>query len=357
MSKILSLCIPTYNRASLLDILIQSIISQIEQSPQSSFLRKVIEICVSDNASSDHTQSVCESWAKRHSIDISYACNDSNIGADLNYLKSVSMATGQYAWIVGSDDALASGALDIVFSAILNCPDAVIFLTDFVACDSQLNPVKRKDWGDFPDDDPVYDFSSEAELHDYLNRAKSLGALFAYLSVVIFKKSEWDAIVYDQSYTGTAYAHAFMFLSILLSGRKHLQYIRKPVVLNRGDNDSFFQNKKQRLLLDLDGYLKLCDDLIADSQIKKKFLTVLRHWIPFRVIKRLVFHDLDNNYDKPFFSKLRQVGYPDYKVIFLIMANRFRVFFHWIDLFLHSMHPKILMKCWLMKKGCDREIS
>ena len=85
---LLSLCIPTYNRA---DYLKESLTSICEQSRFSS--TEDIEIVISDNNSSDHTESVCKHFVELYGERIKYFKNKTNI-EDLNFEHVLSKASG-----------------------------------------------------------------------------------------------------------------------------------------------------------------------------------------------------------------------------------------------------------------------
>ena len=97
----LSICIPTYNRAEFLPATLESIAAQWTDE---------IEIAVSDNASTDHTAAIVESYRERLGR-VRWFRAESNRGADANYLKAVEISTGEYCWILGSDDPIAPGAI------------------------------------------------------------------------------------------------------------------------------------------------------------------------------------------------------------------------------------------------------
>ena len=62
MNKILSICIPTFNRADSLNLLLESI-SKIDLDT-----RLRIEVCISDNHSRDHTKETVLKWKKVYQI-------------------------------------------------------------------------------------------------------------------------------------------------------------------------------------------------------------------------------------------------------------------------------------------------
>lgn len=100
---LLSICIPTYNRAPHLDWLLGNIWDEIQG------LGGQVEICVSDNASSDETPSVLSKWKKK--FPIAYGRNNANVGYDGNIIKVSKMARGDYIWFCGDDDAFLPGSI------------------------------------------------------------------------------------------------------------------------------------------------------------------------------------------------------------------------------------------------------
>ena len=104
----LSICIPTFNRAEYINELLKSIVCQDLQG---------VEVVVSDNASTDNTCDVLALYAKKYA-NIKYSLSETNLGADLNYFRAVEMASGEYCWIIGSDDCLDAGAIKFVLNVL-----------------------------------------------------------------------------------------------------------------------------------------------------------------------------------------------------------------------------------------------
>lgn len=105
MAKILSICIPTYNRKKKLKRLVDCICSQ------SSDLEGKIEICISDNASTDGTRQYIEELKESTSIEINVIFNDMNKGMDANIISALELAGSEYLWIMGDDDYISEGGL------------------------------------------------------------------------------------------------------------------------------------------------------------------------------------------------------------------------------------------------------
>jgi abequosyltransferase len=100
---LLSICIPTYNRYYVLEENILRCKAQIES------INFKIELLVSDNASTDLTESTCSKFKNLQYF--KYRRNESNIGPNLNFIKLVERASGKYVWILGDDDLICSNAL------------------------------------------------------------------------------------------------------------------------------------------------------------------------------------------------------------------------------------------------------
>ena len=86
MQPLVSICIPTYNRAEYLKQTIESIVCQPE------FQSGEVEIVVSDNASTDNTRGVCERYAQYDNF--FYSCNEKNV-RDMNFPIVLSKAHGK----------------------------------------------------------------------------------------------------------------------------------------------------------------------------------------------------------------------------------------------------------------------
>jgi len=94
---ILSICIPNYNRAEQLENCLNSILIAKNNCENFNF-----EVCVSDNASDEDTYTIVKKYTNKFKI--KYDTNHKNIGFAKNAIKAVSMAQGEYTWLIGNDD-------------------------------------------------------------------------------------------------------------------------------------------------------------------------------------------------------------------------------------------------------------
>lgn len=268
MAKTLSICIPTYNRAGVLVALLESIVADTPTE-----LRDHLEVCISDNASTDDTEARITAFASSSPVKVVYRRNPANLGADQNYLNAVALASGEYCWLMGSDDGMAPGLVAGVFARLDECRD--VMLMDRVVCNHQMQPHHRERWLPAQTEDRFFDFRSGNDGAAYLDMASGLGALFSFLSSIVVRRDSWNAVAFDRRYLGTAYSHAFVLIAVML--RSGIYYAPSLSVLNRSGNDSFLdQGAVNRVLLDYRGYLMLADDLLpAGHPLRPRFLAVL----------------------------------------------------------------------------------
>jgi abequosyltransferase len=106
MNETFSLCIPTYNRAELLDDTLEQLISVVEPHG--------VPICVSDNASSDNTELVVAGWRKKYPY-LFYRRNERNLDSG-NIPAVLKMARTRYAWLMGDRSRISGNAVETLLN-------------------------------------------------------------------------------------------------------------------------------------------------------------------------------------------------------------------------------------------------
>ncbi|HEU5396953.1 MAG TPA: glycosyltransferase family A protein [Verrucomicrobiae bacterium] len=114
MSELLSICIPTRNRAKFLREILASFERQVKEG---GFGADQVVFYFSDNASDDETPEVIREFEKRVPK-IFYSRNQVNLGADGNNVHVRTLAKGQYLWVIGDDEILCEGALATILRLI-----------------------------------------------------------------------------------------------------------------------------------------------------------------------------------------------------------------------------------------------
>lgn len=103
-NAILTIAIPTYNRAKYLETSLNILIEQINEIDQN------VELIISDNCSNDNTEEVVKKFLSK-GYDFRYIKNATNLGMDGNFVQCFKIAKGKYVWVLGDDDFLLPGSL------------------------------------------------------------------------------------------------------------------------------------------------------------------------------------------------------------------------------------------------------
>lgn len=96
---LLTIAIPTYNRANLLNNCLSTLAQEFGDNSE-------IEIIVSNNASTDNTLAVIEQQRIDNFSQIRYFENSENLGPDRNITRCFREAKGKYVWIFSDDDLI-----------------------------------------------------------------------------------------------------------------------------------------------------------------------------------------------------------------------------------------------------------
>lgn len=126
---LVSIITPAYNRASLLDETIQSVLSQ--DYPK-------MEYIVLDDGSTDETVSVIKKYEGR----LRWETHD-NIGETRTVNKGFSLAQGEIMGVVNSDDPLLPGAISTMVAHMLAEPNLLVAYPDWEMIDAEGTTVRR----------------------------------------------------------------------------------------------------------------------------------------------------------------------------------------------------------------------
>jgi len=102
---VLSIVIPTYERAAELQFTVQSIAEQLKDG-----LENKVELLISDNASGLETNTMIKALAE-HYPRLGYMINARDEGGFFNLFAAPWRAQGRYTWTFGSDDVLLDGGV------------------------------------------------------------------------------------------------------------------------------------------------------------------------------------------------------------------------------------------------------
>lgn len=228
---ILSICIPTYNRANYLKICLSVIMPQIE-------INDPIEIIVSDNFSTDDTLNIISEYTTHpRFILIKQSKNEGPIKNGIEIIKKY--ANGKYCWYIGDDDYIMPGAIQNLIKIIKENSDVDFFYVDIenyeldrlnIPLEKTLEHIKNKE------EINSIEYKQLSKFEELLHPQYSdlfLGEMMAS----IFKREVWlkEINIYKHihleylSTLETAYTHCVIFANQFI-GKKAI-YVSTPIIL------------------------------------------------------------------------------------------------------------------------------
>jgi glycosyltransferase involved in cell wall biosynthesis len=128
-----SLGLPVYNGERFIRETLDSILNQTFQD---------FELIISDNASTDSTESICQEYAANDPR-VRYYRNEQNLGAARNYKKVFELSTAEYFKWCASDDVLASTYLEKCVDILDRFPSVILCYPREIFVDESGQPIKE----------------------------------------------------------------------------------------------------------------------------------------------------------------------------------------------------------------------
>ena len=129
---LVSIGLPVYNGERFLKEALDSLLAQDYDN---------FEITISDNASTDSTQEICENYAAQDKR-IAYIRNKTNIGALKNFNQVLDLAKGEFFMWAAYDDLWEPSFMSTLYLALESCPDANLAFSMFDSVDMSGNHVR-----------------------------------------------------------------------------------------------------------------------------------------------------------------------------------------------------------------------
>ncbi len=130
---LLSICIPTYNRASyFLPECLNSIVSQLTDEE----ICRQVEIIISDNASNDNTEEVVKEYQKKFN-NIKYFKLESTITSALNWDNAIKNSRGKYINTIGDDDIYLRDSLKKFLPVLATTEARLLAVAHVLVVDNQ----------------------------------------------------------------------------------------------------------------------------------------------------------------------------------------------------------------------------
>lgn len=195
---ILSICIPTYNRAAILEKTLQNIINQ-------NCFDNRTEIIISDNCSTDCTKEISLNYSEKFH-NIKYFCNIENLGFDKNIKRSFDLANGEFIKPISDYTIFNENTLDHILKTVeenIKNKPAIFFLNDLtkakykiVKCNN-LNEfiLNASLWACWVSSMGIWKIDYET----INNKTKYLGLEFFHYQLLLENVNSKDEIIIDNN--------------------------------------------------------------------------------------------------------------------------------------------------------------
>jgi len=137
MEKLLSIAIPTYNRAKYLDECLSYLVPQIRKRENE------IEIIICDNTSTDNTSEIIDKYRKIINV-LTYIINEKNLGYVGNQIRCLESASGKYISILCDDDIFRDGLIDKIIEVTFKKEYAFIALNYYSFYRNSERQIKKE---------------------------------------------------------------------------------------------------------------------------------------------------------------------------------------------------------------------
>lgn len=256
---LLTISIPTYNGASTIQTLIDSILKQYDRR---------IEILVSNNKSTDNIESIIKEY-----LNISYFCNENNVGADRNIALSIERAKGKYVWVIGDDDYLEDGAISYILNILSSHQNLGAVFVNFSLFDARKKIFLKEKWLDIESD--IYCKNANVFL-------EIAGISTNFLSSVIHNKKGFINSNY-QKYFGSNWVQFGTLYDYLVDYDAFC--VSKPFVVNAGESFEGEGNSNGRSISILCNLMEIVSSL--PSYYSKKNIELSRNKIKLYLSRKI----------------------------------------------------------------------
>lgn len=119
---LLTIAVPTYNGSRTICSMLDVLLPQIE---------KDVEVIISDNCSTDSTPDIIKKYVEKYPY-IRTIRNETNMGADGNFLQCMRMATGKFTLLISDDDIIIEDAVKKICDYLKDYPETKLAYLDTV---------------------------------------------------------------------------------------------------------------------------------------------------------------------------------------------------------------------------------
>ncbi len=223
--KILTIAIPTYNRAKFLIECLDSVLPQVISNEDK------IEFIISDNASTDNTEEIIKEYQNKYPF-IKYFKNKSNLGFDGNFMKCFERSTGKYLHMMSSDDIMLPGCVDEILKCINECKNVSLIHLNNCGFNKDFKGIEN-----------CYDVRMKLSRNICTKNKdkfiKQVGIYITFLPTLVFNKKYFEQLKNLNQYMGTYFLISHVAL-LCTKGNRKMVIIKHNCIAGRGGNSGGF---------------------------------------------------------------------------------------------------------------------
>lgn len=209
---LLTIGIPTYNRSSKLKKTLEKVFSQ------SSDFNGKVEIIVSDNCSTDETESVVKPY-NQYSF-FKYNKNITNLGPDGNFLTLYRMATGSFIWLLSDNDNIDLYTVKTILSTLSSNEEVISLLY----LNAKLTNSSSNESHNFIE-------GKGMKIVDKNTFASVVGCNITFLSSLVINKQRFDKIINPEKFENTNFLQSYIAATCASSDSMKVCIIFDPLIL------------------------------------------------------------------------------------------------------------------------------
>ncbi len=222
-SALLTIIVPTYNRADELALLLRSLRSEVRG------LESEVTVLVSNNASNDRTSEVIEAM-QADWPELVVQHQSTNVGADENFCSCVDRVTSSYFWMIGDDDLPKRGVLAQIVRLLRERNPWILYMQS-----EWLAPVTGLDQGERVGALRASDLDAAAF-------ARRVHVWFTFMSSVIVNRIELLRFLDGQPvrrFTGTSLVQLGWILPLLRAGGRFVFVADRCILATKGNSGGY----------------------------------------------------------------------------------------------------------------------
>ncbi len=224
---LLTIAIPTFNRAEQLAGLLKVLEPQVARAPE-------VEVFLSDNASEDATPEVIAAATQRFAAagaSLRSHRHPTNTGSDANFAFCFREAKGTFFWMCGDDDLIVPNAVAEVLALLQNRDGAPAELDLVYATSYGYREDYRAERSEDPFDRHVHTVSDAGTF------ALMVNIMFTFISGIVVNKARLEELGHEapESFIGTNLVQLSWSLPLLLEHRRSAVLWTRPVAARVGN--------------------------------------------------------------------------------------------------------------------------